>query len=394
MCPTDRPTSVRPLTPAGRGAVAVIEVRGPRATTLVSECFEPARTPSLGNSPLRRIRFGRWRPGGEELVVCRVDAEVVEVHCHGGNATVELIVESLVQRGAIYRKWDAASCDIKPGWQHDAERALAMAATERTSLILLDQWNGALAGEVERICLAIASRNIDAALERCRKLLATAPTGLHLTQPWKVVLAGAPNVGKSSLANAILGYERAVVFDQPGTTRDVVQADCAIDGWPVELNDTAGLRDETEPLESMGIERTRRELAQADLVLQVVDAGALAARTESDASVITPFPTNLNALIVLNKCDLLPPAAQHSLVDSVRLDQACLCSAKTGAGLPQLLARISQRLVPVDLPTGAPMLFTAEQLSFLELLTQALVTGQCDVAFATANQFLKSPAVD
>ncbi len=77
--------------------------------------------------------------------------------------------------------------------------------------------------------------------------------GTHLATPWRVVLAGAPNVGKSSLINALLGYGRAIVFDQPGTTRDVVTADAAIEGWPITLADTAGLHDASDATESAGI---------------------------------------------------------------------------------------------------------------------------------------------
>ena len=85
--------------------------------------------------------------------------------------------------------------------------------------------------------------DLQAAAARIREWLAWEDFGLHLTRPWNVVLAGRPNVGKSSLINALLGYTRSIVFDQPGTTRDVVTAATAIDGWPIELSDTAGLRE-------------------------------------------------------------------------------------------------------------------------------------------------------
>ena len=98
--------------------------------------------------------------------------------------------------------------------------------------------------------------------------------GLHLTTPWRVVLAGAPNVGKSSLMNAIAGYQRAIVSPTPGTTRDVVTVTTAIDGWPVQLADTAGLRETQDELESAGVALADAAIGEADLVIVVSDASA------------------------------------------------------------------------------------------------------------------------
>ena len=96
--------------------------------------------------------------------------------------------------------------------------------------------------------------------------------GLHLTMPWRVVIAGPPNVGKSSLMNAIAGYQRAIVSPLPGTTRDVVTITTAINGWPVQIADTAGLRDTVDELESAGIALAGAVVEQADLVIVVSDA--------------------------------------------------------------------------------------------------------------------------
>ena len=102
-------------------------------------------------------------------------------------------------------------------------------------------------------------------------LLARADLGRHLVRPWSVVLAGPVNVGKSSLINALAGYGRSIVHHAPGTTRDAVTAATAIDGWPVELCDTAGLRPAATPVERAGIERAQERLAQADLAVLVFD---------------------------------------------------------------------------------------------------------------------------
>ena len=146
-----------------------------------------------------------------------------------------------------------------------------------------------------------APADLSAAAAQIRDWLTWAEFGLHLTQPWRVVLAGRPNVGKSSLINAILGYTRSVVFDQPGTTRDVVSAPTAIDGWPIELSDTAGLRESADPIESAGVERARATLGAADLAIVLVDISQPA--SQSDRAIIAEHP---RALVVAHKCDLAP----------------------------------------------------------------------------------------
>src|SRR5262249_42285045 len=135
------------------------------------------------------------------------------------------------------------------------------------------------------------------------QLLNRAPLGAHLTQPWRVVIAGPPNVGKSSLINAILGYERAIVFDQPGTTRDVVTAATALDGWPVELADTAGLPAGVDPLDRAGIERETAQADEADCLLLVFDASQ--PWTHEHELLIERWPS---AIVVHNKHDLVDAA--------------------------------------------------------------------------------------
>jgi tRNA modification GTPase len=249
----------------------------------------------------------------------------------------------------------------------EARGALALAATLRTASILLDQWAGALAREVREVQHLLASSVAEAA-KRLEVLLGRAPLGLHLTQPWRVVLAGRPNVGKSSLINALLGYQRSIAFDQPGTTRDVVTASAALDGWPVELTDTAGLRaaDESnaDDLESAGIAKALGEIAAADVIVLVFDATQ--PFSEQDEALCRRWA---QAVLVANKCDLPDRMSLGAGGPSPILRT----SALRGEGIQPLASRIARELVPDAAPPGAGVPFTARQVQFIR---QALAAAQ------------------
>ena len=165
-----------------------------------------------------------------------------------------------------------------------------------------------------------------------------------------VAVAGAPNVGKSSLVNALAGFQRCVVSEIPGTTRDVVTTRIAIDGWPVELIDTAGLRQPGETLEEAGIRLTRETVAEADLCLWVLDAST---------PPVWPEMISTPTLNVINKSDL---PAMWSAEDGLRV------SAKTGEGLAELSSAIANRLVPEAPRPGSAVPIVGEWREWLRSL--------------------------
>ena len=362
-------THVVLLTPVGRGAVATILVAGKRAVACVAAHFQPAGRVSVPELPIGRIAFGRWGgPPGEEIVVGRRGACEFEIHCHGGEAAPRAIVDSLVAAGCQRIEWRAWIRAAEADKIAAAARiALAAAPTQQTALVLVDQMQGALRAAIDVLGGHLAAGRSEPAMAFVDSLLRFASFGLHLTRPWKVVLAGRPNVGKSSLINALVGYERAIVFDQPGTTRDVVTASTALQGWPVELSDTAGLRVAHDPLEAAGIELTQTQLATADLVVLVFDASA--ARTSEDEALRATWPA---ALVVCNKSDLL--------IDNSPKPDGLLTSTLSGAGLPQLVDEIVRRLVPEAPAAGQAVPFTAEQVDALRQIRRLLDAG--DVAAA------------
>lgn len=204
------------------------------------------------------------------------------------------------------------------------------------------------------------------------RLAALAPVGRHLVEPWRVTVAGPPNVGKSSLVNALAGFQRSVVAPTAGTTRDVVTVQLAFDGWPVELADTAGLRD-ADGVEAAGVGRAKDAAAAADLVLWVLDGSAT-----------TPEfpPAGLGPLLVVNKSDL--PADW----DWTTAPGAVTVSAATGAGLADLSAAAVRRLVPDPPEPGEAVPFTPALADLVERAARLAAAGnlpQARALLATAR---------
>jgi tRNA modification GTPase len=361
------------LTPVGRAAVAVLLVEGPDAVRLVDECFVARSGRTIANTPIDRIVVGHWGgPGGEELVVCRRDEHRVEVHCHGGVAAIRAIIASLVAKGCeeiAWREWCRRS--LTDPIQTEARIAMADATTLRTAAILLDQLNGALATAIRAAIAAVAAGDWPRAAGLISELLANQELGLHLTTPWRVVLAGPPNVGKSSLINALAGYERAIVASTPGTTRDVVTLTTAIEGWPIELADTAGLRASDDDLESAGVRLAQTMLAAADLVVFVNDV------TQPAVAVDSAFVASVRTDRILqawNKVDLLPDAAAGALGDyDLPKSQVILyTSATTGQGISELTAAIAKSLVPAPPAASAAVPFLPQHVEALVAARNAI----------------------
>ncbi|MDA7978505.1 MAG: GTP-binding protein [Pirellulales bacterium] len=370
------------LTPPGRGAVAVIGVHGPRAGEIARSFFRPTveHTNAKGEIPLRRILYGRWKDSqGEELVICRVGDACVEINCHGGVAAPAVICRDLRSAGCVevtHAEWiaresgnDLIATEV---WQ-----ALALAQTEKSAAILLAQRSGVLAREIASIVGLVSGGQTRNAQTRLDVLRRRAQLGQHLTEPWKIVLVGEPNVGKSSLINCLLGFERAIVHPQPGTTRDVVTSQAAFHGWLVELSDTAGQRTSDDALESTGMQRGRAAMQNADLIIHVRDAREyLPAGIPTDD--ILHVSPGQEVLLIANKCDL----ASNAVLPTDVLPT----SAKSGVGISQLMSVCIERLIPD--PPGAhdAVPFTRRQFELLEQAKQQLKEDRADAAVLSLAQ--------
>ena len=376
---SDAATFAACLTPTGVAALAVIAVRGPQAWPIARSLFQPrGKSTVLPDDPQPgQFWLGRFgtdvaddvvlaiKHSGSPHDLCVAGAGVfgspgsrqadasedsspghasltpaIEIQCHGGRQIVRLILESLESRGARISTWQELEVQTDVDQIRAAARiALADAKTTRTATILLDQLHGAFRRAIDCVLQSIDPTAAEQTLASIDRYSAV---GMHLTRPWRVVIAGAPNVGKSSLVNALAGYQRSIVAPTPGTTRDVVTTLTAFDGWPVELSDTAGLRVEAEDLEAEGIALAFESARSADLCVWVVDGSVQP--TWPDSGLGSP-------LLVINKIDSVPAWDHAANKDAV------LVSALTGSGIAELAAALARRLVPDPPPPGAAVPF-------------------------------------
>ncbi|MDR0871495.1 MAG: 50S ribosome-binding GTPase [Planctomycetaceae bacterium] len=322
------------LTPPGRGAVAALLLHGENVLDVFHRHFSKRIEPDE-----TRHHFGTFQlehlNRTEQLVVYCPNRNEVELHCHGGEIIVAEIEAVLIRDGAVPVPWQEFFCRGN-SQRNIALRQLPFAPTERTAQILLAQYNGAL----ERELSYINSLQDETEKEYRRKRLEeNVPIGKHLIEPFRVVLAGASNAGKSSLLNAVAGFQRSIVHQTPGTTRDVVSFQTAINGFPFEFSDTAGFRlnevdcaNPASPIEQEGIKRTGAMLTESDLILWLIDA-TLSAQEQ----LMPPVEFLSKTLLCFNKIDLLSDCESLNSVS---------VSAATGEGIEALLETVLGQLIP------------------------------------------------
>jgi tRNA modification GTPase len=381
------------LTPRGRGAVATVRVVGDcrLLDTVDPPPFRAANGKPLSEQPINRIVFGEWGTDVcEQVVLCRTGEQTIEIHCHGGEAAARTILSSLESVGCRIATWKRLAEETNGKFEVECLEALARAATSRTAEFLLEQHRGVLRPEIEAIhqflCPVPVKRGVPsgfsltpdsrrAALSRLDGLLRWGSFGLHLSCPWTVVLGGRSNVGKSSLVNALLGYSRSIVFDQPGTTRDVVTAETALQGWPIRFSDTAGIRQHADDLERAGIERAHRTLAEADCRILLFDTSR--PPHVDDWQLMVEWP---DAIRIAHKFDL-----PNVWGDATPADAVCVSSV-TREGVDVLAEVLIAKLVPEVPEPGTPIPITHRQIDLLTCARDELGEGNDAECVAALEQ--------
>lgn len=353
-------------TAPGTGGIAIVRISGPDAEALLKALFVPARA-----FESHRLYYGHAVYQGETLDECMAvlmraprsytREDVAELHLHGGDWVARSVLSALYALGAraaepgefTRRAFLNGRLDLS---QAEAVMALISAEGGRAARAAVRQLGGGVGSFIEKAqekLLALLS-GVAAAIDYPEEIsfeeaagdlsagaLALADAleaacderGARIAQSGlEAVLCGRPNVGKSSLLNALAREQRAIVTNIPGTTRDVIRADVMIAGLRVHFADTAGLREDADEIERIGVALARQAVAGADVVLTVLDASA--PLTEEDRQLLRET-ADAPRIIVLNKADL--PLALHPAA----FDQPVLVSANTGLGMAQLESRVA-----------------------------------------------------
>ena len=354
-------TLVARLSPDGAGALGVIGLMGGDGKRLLGQRFRGWGRKGLETLGTGDLMAGLWkhqfdedgdagasetarRAASEPVVLVRVAHVGWEIHTHGGWAVMRSVLDGLVAAGATEVPWNEWPLAVSgDGCDSAISARLARAGGWRAAQILARQLSGAFERDVATVTRLLASRQPTAIAEATAivtRLERAARVGLRLPTPWRVVLTGAVNAGKSSLVNALVGSSRSLVSSLAGTTRDLLETRLLLDGWEVDLVDTAGLHPERgggsgDRVEQAGIAKAAAALESADLVIQVEPASALL------ASGGAPPASRPNRLVVGTKADLLKDEAVSAATDGW-----LLTSTVTGAGIDLLTHRIVETLVP------------------------------------------------
>ena len=359
----DEPPIVAVATAPGTGAIALLRLSGAGSATVVDRVFR-GRCPSA-QAPARRVIRGRIVDEDDRVLddvlltrfqppASYTGEEVVEIACHGGGLVTASILRLLLQAGArmaepgefTLRAFMNGKLDLT---QAEAVMDLISAKTPLALRAAGEQLEGRLGAEITRlrgvILQAVAHleawidfpeeglgeevvagllETIEEAQRQVQRLLSTAEEGRILREGIRLAICGAPNAGKSSLLNALLGMDRAIVSEQPGTTRDTIEEVVNVRGFPFRMIDTAGLREGADALERAGIARTHRALDAAEIILEVVDA------TTGERVDLGAEAEGKPRVVVFNKCDV--PSAQMPGEGA-----AVAISCHTGQGMEVLL---------------------------------------------------------
>ena len=375
-------TIVALATPAGRSAIGIVRMSGPDSLSITRSlvCDEEFQ-PEPGKPQLKKIRDSKTRVVIDQALVTHFPAphsftgeEVIEISCHGSPVILRLVIDSVLRLDArlagpgefTLRALTNGKMTLS---QAEAIRDLINAQTDAAARQAVRQLNGELSGRLQPLKDKLVAlivplesavefveddlpqaegqeigEGIEKLVSEVRDLASTFSRGHLLRDGVKVTLIGQPNGGKSSLFNRLLGTDRAIVTEIAGTTRDTVSEHVNLKGLPVTLTDTAGMRESADLIESIGVERTQRAMAEADLLVVVVDG---AADLNCEEPIFLKRTNESRPVIALNKCDL--PNFRYKVSGMFSGSRSVVrLSAKTGVGIDDLVDAILTAFAVVD----------------------------------------------
>ena len=394
-------------TPLGTGGVGIIRISGKNATEIADRIFVSVNGKKLSSSKGYRAYFGRIFDGETAVdeVVCLVfraphsytGEDVVEINCHGGVVLLKKILRLVLQNGAqaaapgefTKRAFLNGKLDLS---EAESVMTLISAQGEQGANAAFNQLEGSLSRKIEKInssLLSLAahiaawvdypddeieelgnnelhSTIYNAHLELCA-LLSNFDSGMAVTNGVEAAIVGKPNVGKSTLMNLLTGYDRSIVTEIEGTTRDVVEETVNLNGCILRISDTAGMRETGDIVEKLGVERSRKKLERAAIVFAVFDLSK--PLSDEDKELIDECKDK-NVIPIVNKTDLEPRLDVDYIKN--KLGSPLFISAKSGDGYNELCDRVAELMGTKNFDTTSAMLVNERQRICCQKASDAL----------------------
>jgi tRNA modification GTPase len=365
-------------TPLGEGGISIIRVSGSDSLKVINKIFKGKNSSDILDMKSYTMRYGYIcdidsKVEIDEVIISYMKGprsftaeDVVEVNCHGGVVSTGRVLEEIIKAGAriaepgefTKRAFLNGRIDLS---QAEAVMDIIRAKTDLSMKSAVMQSNGALSKEIGKLreymlnTLALIEYSVDfteddeepdetipirvqeqltVAIEDMKKLLEGANEGRIIRDGLKLAIIGKPNVGKSSLLNCLLKEKRAIVTDIPGTTRDIIEEFISLDGIPVKITDTAGIRETEDEVEKIGVEKSREKIDEADLVVLMLDSSR---PLEDEDREIIEKVKDKKYVVLMNKNDLEKKISDEDIKE---LKNIIYISAKTGFGIDELKEKV------------------------------------------------------
>ena len=411
-------------TPIGEGGISIIRISGNNALDMASSIFRPKNKQDIKNMKTYTMRYGNVINAENNEIVDDVilsymkgpysytGENVVEINCHGGVVATNRVLNEIVKAGArlsepgefTKRAFLNGKIDLS---QAEAVIDIIRAKTELSMKSAIMQSKGSLSkeiGELRKYLLNVLALieyavdfteddediiddnllfqikdGINKTIERIKKLLKNADEGKIIRDGLNMVIVGKPNVGKSSLLNALLKEKRAIVTDIPGTTRDIIEEYINIDGIPVRIIDTAGIRDTEDTVEKIGVERSKEKIEEADLVVLMMDSSR---EVDDEDKLIIDAVKDKKYITLLNKIDL-----NRKISDDIigNLRNIIEISAKNEIGIDNLKDKIKELFFDGEIDSESLII---SNTSHKQALYRALENCTIALEKIQSNEFL------
>ncbi|WP_346849164.1 tRNA uridine-5-carboxymethylaminomethyl(34) synthesis GTPase MnmE [uncultured Clostridium sp.] len=376
-------------TSIGEGGIAIVRISGDKAKDVVEKIFQAKNGQSIKDMKSYTMKYGYIIDENnnhiDEVIVSFMKGprsftaeDTIEINCHGGVVATNKVLEQVIKQGVriaepgefTKRAFLNGRIDLS---QAEAVIDIINAKTDLSMKSALMQSEGLISKEIrvlrekllstiahieatvdypeddlEEVTSEMAIRDLDIIKKEIKEFIETAEEGKILREGLSTVIVGKPNVGKSSLLNALTKENRAIVTDIPGTTRDVIEEYINISGIPIKIIDTAGIRETDDVVEKIGVERSRAKINDADLIILILDSSN--ELTEEDKEIINHI-SNKKYMILLNKSDLNSKITQKDL-ENINCTNIYSISAKTGEGIDEVRTAIKDIFFKGEISTN------------------------------------------